>query len=77
MGKTSKERMKKLRERRRNDASCDIENHRKKKWRRIANLRKKQKVQRSQDQKLTRNAMRCNNRNDLLYLSFTLKISIF
>ena len=33
MGKTSKERMKKLRERRRNDASFDIENHREKKWR--------------------------------------------
>ena len=26
--------------------------------------------------KLTRNAMRCNNRDDLLHLSFTLKISI-
>ena len=25
----------------------------------------------------TRNAMRCNNRDDLLHLSFTLKISIF
>ena len=25
----------------------------------------------------TRNAMRCNNRNDLIHLSFTLKISIF
>ena len=27
--------------------------------------------------KKTRNATRCNNRNDLLHLSFTLKISIF
>ena len=26
---------------------------------------------------LTRNTTRCNNRNDLLYLSFTLKILIF
>ena len=26
---------------------------------------------------LTRNAMGCNNRDDLLHLSFTLKISIF
>ena len=26
---------------------------------------------------LTRNAMRCNNRDDLLHLSYTLKISIF
>ena len=25
----------------------------------------------------TRNAMRCNNRDDLLHLSFTLKFSIF
>ena len=27
--------------------------------------------------KQTRNAMRCSNRDDLLHLSFTLKISIF
>ena len=49
MDKTRKERMKKLPERRRNDASFDIENHREKERRRIANLRKKQKVQGSQD----------------------------
>ena len=30
-----------------------------------------------QKQSKTRNAMRCNNRDDLLHLSFTLKISIF
>ena len=47
MDKTRKERMKKLPERRRNDANFDIENHRER--RRIANLRKKQKVQGSQD----------------------------
>ena len=52
MGKTSKERMRKLQERRRNDASFDIENHREKERKRIANLRKNQKVQRSQDQEL-------------------------
>ena len=28
-------------------------------------------------QYITRNAMRCNNRDDLLHLSFTVKISIF
>ena len=27
--------------------------------------------------KITRNAMRCNNHDDLLHLGFTLKISIF
>ena len=28
-------------------------------------------------QNITRNSLRCNNRNDLLHLSYTLKISIF
>ena len=53
MGKTSKERMKQLQERRRNYAGFNIEDHREKE-RRIANLRKKQKVQRSQDQELVK-----------------------
>ena len=29
------------------------------------------------EQFTTRNAMRCNNHDDLIHLSFTLKISIF
>ena len=52
MGKTSKGRMKKLQERRRNNARFDIENQREKERKRTAKLRKKQKVQRSQYQEL-------------------------
>ena len=52
MGKTSKGRMKKLQERRTNNARFDIENHREKERKRIAKLRKKQKVPRSQYQDL-------------------------
>ena len=52
MGKTSKGRMKKLQERRRNNARFDIENQREKERKRTAKLRKKQNVQRSQYQEL-------------------------
>lgn len=49
MGKTSKERMRELRERRRLDTSFDVEHHREKERKRIAKLRKEQKAQRMLD----------------------------
>ena len=52
MGKPGKERMKELRQRRKDDASFDIEGHKEKERKRIASLRKKQKAQRSQDPEL-------------------------